>query len=78
MSQARPTHHSLWQRLWQRRAAAPVCDDGDMGTAFGMELSLGAAPPAPLSCGAQRRQPWYRRWVSAPPAAAPRNAPAPW
>lgn len=56
----RPT---LMQRLL-RRGAAPACgDDGDMGTAFGMELSLGAPLPPRPAPGAGLPAPWYRRWL---------------
>lgn len=40
-----PPTPSWWSRLW-RKPAPPVDDDaGDMGTAFGMEMTFDVDPP---------------------------------
>lgn len=55
-----------WYAPW-RAAAAPQDDPADLGTAFGLDLSM--APPAgtasPTAAGtAARSSGWVRRWVA--------------
>jgi hypothetical protein len=54
-----------WQRLRARRRAAGVPDAADMGTTYGLEMSLAAsaeAPdPAPRVAPRARRRRWWPR-----------------
>lgn len=53
----------LFQRLRARRAAS-VEDAADMGTAFGMEMSLGGNTPMPSVAAASRAPRWLRRFAA--------------
>ena len=52
-----------WFQGWRASEAEPQTDAADLGTAFGLDLSLSdPAPPAPPSAPASQRQPgWVRR-----------------
>ncbi len=51
-----------WFAAW-RTGARPVQDDpADLGTAFGLDLSLSELmPESPLASGVERRRGWMRR-----------------
>lgn len=51
-----------WYAPWKRRAAAEQ-DPADLGTAFGLDLSMELPPePMPVPRGATRAT-WVPRWV---------------
>lgn len=51
-----------WFKVWRAPAVAVQDDPADMGTAFGLELSmLQAEPAAPASLPVERRSGWSRR-----------------
>ncbi len=51
-----------WFNVWRAPAAAVQDDPADMGTAFGLELSMLQAEPAtPASLPVERRSGWVRR-----------------
>lgn len=64
MNLPRPTMRSLWRRPARPVAAAvAVVDPADMGTCFGLELSLGlpAAAAEPAAAGRVDSGPWWER-----------------
>ena len=55
----RPT---WWQRLRARRRVATGPDAADMGTTYGLEMSLSATADEPQRAAARaRRRPWWAR-----------------
>ncbi len=57
-SSTKATPPQRWFQAWRSTARpAPVDDPADVGTAFGLDLSMADTPPEPLT----RRPGWVRR-----------------
>ena len=63
MNLPRPKTRSFWRRRERPLVAvAPAIDPADMGTCFGLELSMDTAAVAPSAKGAEPdHAPWWAR-----------------
>ncbi|RVT51704.1 hypothetical protein [Rubrivivax albus] len=62
MNLTRPSMRSFWRRRTQpAQAVSAVVDPADMGTCFGLELSLVPAPSVRTAEPARSEAPWWDR-----------------
>ncbi len=59
----KPANSTRWYQPFRRVEARPQDDPADLGTCFGLELTL-ACEPAPTKTGATRRAGWMQRLTS--------------
>ncbi len=52
-----------WYAPWRTQALAPM-DPADLGTAFGLDLSLQDPGPAERPAAADRPHGWVQRWAA--------------
>lgn len=67
---AQPSNSRILFRLARGRRLAAAPDPADVGTAYGMELTLAPDPTeddAASRAPTRRRSPWLRRWVARRP-----------
>jgi hypothetical protein len=62
MSDPKAVHPQRWFSIWRSAdRPAPDTDPADLGTAFGLEMSMLDSPVEPAAPAATRRPAWMRR-----------------
>ena len=62
MSDPKTAHTQRWFSIWRSAdRPAPDTDPADLGTAFGLEMSMLETPTEPATPSAGRRPAWVRR-----------------
>ncbi|MBL8342235.1 MAG: hypothetical protein JNL30_12265 [Rubrivivax sp.] len=60
----KPPTEPRWYQPWRRAEARPADDPADLGTCFGLELSLSTQPSPAKAADASQRVGWVRRLTS--------------
>ncbi len=69
MSDPKTVHPQRWFGIWRSAdRPAPDTDPADLGTAFGLEMSMLETAAEPAAASAGRRPAWLRRPTNRRPA----------